>query len=251
MIVAKKERAMNNIDKILSSNLLPETTTLDNLIEFKHLMQIYKAGIKEISTKLEILDEEFKTRYDYNPIHHIDSRLKSPASIIEKLKRKNLQPTIENIKDNLFDIAGIRVVCNYIDDIYTVADLLTLQQDIKLVKKTDYIKSPKESGYRSLHLVVEIPIFLAEGATYIPVEIQIRTIAMDFWATLEHKLRYKSDNELTSSIRGRLKLCAKAISDIDREMQSIQIELRENNETKNVIKSEFDDLTDAMNSLFA
>lgn len=188
---------------------------------FASKMQVYNAGIKEIRTKLEILDEEFKTKYSYNPIHNIESRLKSPQSILKKVKSKGLPVTIESVSDNITDIAGIRVICNYIDDIYRVADLLTGQSDVTLLRVRDYIKNPKPSGYRSLHLIVEIPIFLSTGAHPIPVEIQIRTIAMDFWASLEHKLKYKTDNDVSPDLRERLRVCADEICGLDSEMQDI------------------------------
>ncbi len=192
-----------------------------NIMEFSSRMQIYNAGIKEIRTKLEILDEEFKAKYAYNPIHHIESRLKSPRSIIKKVKMKGIPVTAESMAANIRDIAGIRVICNYIDDIYRVADLLTSQDDVTLVRVRDYIKSPKPSGYKSLHLIVEIPIFLSTGPQPIPVEIQIRTIAMDFWASLEHKLKYKTENNVSEELRSRLKICADEISVLDAEMQDI------------------------------
>lgn len=188
---------------------------------FMNQMMIYNSGIKEIRTKLEILDEEFQTKFSYNPIHHIESRLKSIKSIVEKVKEKNLPVTLENIRENITDIAGIRVICNYIDDIYRVEELLLNQNDVTLLRRRDYIKAPKSSGYQSLHLIVEIPIFLSDGATPIPVEIQIRTIAMDFWASLEHKLKYKTDNEVAEDLRYRLKICAVAIQELDTEMQNI------------------------------
>lgn len=188
---------------------------------FMNQMQIYKAGIKEIRTKLEILDEEFQTKFSYNPIHHIESRLKSFKSIAAKVKLKEIPLTIENIKSNITDIAGIRVICNYIDDIYRVEELLLKQNDVTLLRRRDYIKNPKSSGYQSLHLLVEIPVFLSTGGVPVPVEIQIRTIAMDFWASLEHKLKYKSDSEVDEDLRYRLKICAVAIQELDNEMQEI------------------------------
>lgn len=193
-------------------------------------MQIYRAGIKEIRTKLEILDEEFQSKFSYNPIHHIESRLKSVQSIVNKMKAKGLTVNVENVSGNITDIAGIRVICNYIDDIYRVADLLTSQDDVTLVRVRDYIKNPKETGYRSLHLIVEIPIFLSTGPCPIPVEIQIRTIAMDFWASLEHKLKYKTGNEVDPDLRDRLKVCADEICNLDLEMQDIHTTIRSRNE---------------------
>ena len=189
--------------------------------EFLDQMMIYRSGIKEIRTKLEVLDDEFQTKYSYNPIHHVESRLKSIKSIMNKVKEKGLEVTIENIRKNVTDIAGIRVICNYLDDIYRIEDLLLSQNDVKLLRRRDYIKTPKPSGYQSLHLIVEVPIFLSDGAFPIPVEIQIRTIAMDFWASLEHKLKYKTDNEVAEDLRYRLKICAKAIQELDTEMQNI------------------------------
>ena len=192
---------------------------------FLSLQQIYDAGIKEIRTKLEILDDEFRVKHDHNRIHHMEYRLKSVKSILGKLEKRGLEISLESIVINLTDIAGVRVICNYVSDVYKIADLLIKQNDIKLIKKKDYIKHPKENGYRSLHLVVEVPIFLAEKVQPIPVEIQIRTIAMDFWASLEHHLRYKSDNEVPDGVRDELIDCAKTISHLDYKMQGIHEEL--------------------------
>lgn len=200
------------------------------LKKFTSRMQLYRGGIKEISTKLEILDEEFKTKFSYNPIHHVESRLKSMPSIVKKIKSKGLEVTIDSITDNITDIAGIRVICNYIDDIYRVAEMLTAQDDVKLLRVRDYIKSPKEAGYRSLHLIVEIPVFLSTGPVPVPVEIQIRTIAMDFWASLEHKLRYKTGNSVDDDLRERLKKCADEISALDTEMQDIHTTINSRNQ---------------------
>ena len=189
-------------DKIMQKEIISEPFSSmvtneeisDTLQDFVSFQQVYEAGIKEIRTKLEILDDEFKVKHDHNPIHHMEYRLKSVKSILGKLEKRGLEVSLESITLNLTDIAGVRVVCNYVSDVYKIADLLIKQSDVKLLKKKDYIKHPKENGYRSLHLVVEIPIFLAEKVQPIPVEIQIRTIAMDFWASLEHHLRYKSIN---------------------------------------------------------
>ena len=150
----------------------------DTLQEFIALQQIYEAGIKEVKTKLEILDDEFKIKHDHNPIHHMEYRLKSVRSILGKLEKRGLEVSLESIVINLTDIAGVRVICNYVSDVYKIADMLIKQSDIKLIKKKDYIKHPKNNGYRSLHLVVEVPIFLAEKVQPIPVEIQIRTIGL-------------------------------------------------------------------------
>ncbi len=192
-----------------------------SLRQYMAQMQLYDAAIKEVKTKLEILDNEFSIKYDHNPIHNIESRLKSPTSITEKLKRRDLPLNVQSLKDGMNDIAGIRVICNYLDDIYHIADLLTSQDDVKLLLRRDYIKHPKESGYRSLHLVVEIPVFLAERVEHVKCEVQIRTIAMDFWASLEHKLKYKGSTDVSEALRTRLKICAEAITEVDVEMQEI------------------------------
>ena len=205
--------------------LVPNTDITDTLQEFMALQQLYDAGIKEVRTKLEILDDEFKIKHDHNPIHHMEYRLKSVNSILGKLEKRGLEVSLDSIVTNLTDIAGVRVICNYVSDVYKIADLLIKQSDIKLIAKKDYIKHPKENGYRSLHLVVEVPIFLAEKVRPTTVEIQIRTIAMDFWASLEHHLRYKADNEVPDGVRDELIECAKTISNLDYKMQGIHEEL--------------------------
>lgn len=208
----------------MNNSLIP-TGNLTFGQQYRELMLLYDAAVREVRTKVEILDAEFRVRYARNPIHHIDTRLKSPASIAEKLNRKGLPQTLESIEQNLTDIAGVRIVCNYLEDIYHIAELLTRQQDVELVRKRDYIKNPKESGYRSLHLVVRIPIFLSDHTELVPVEVQIRTIAMDFWASLEHQLRYKSDQETTHVLRRRLQKCAEQSAKLDQEMQLIYREI--------------------------
>lgn len=200
---------------------------LEQLYQFVELEHLYESAIREVKTKLEILDNEFKTKYDYNPIHHIEDRLKSPQSIIEKLRRKGVAFSCEAARSALNDIAGVRVVCNYIEDIYTVAKLLTSQDDVKLVSRKDYIESPKPNGYRSLHLVVEIPVYLSDRKELVNVEVQIRTIAMDFWASLEHELKYKSDSEVSAELAEQLRECAETIAATDVRMQNIYRTLRE------------------------
>ncbi len=228
---------MNDINNKASElEALMDTSLEMDIQNFMNQMMVYNAGIKEIKTKLEILDEEFQTKYSYNPIHHVESRLKTAKSIMKKIKQKELPITISNVKKNITDIAGIRVICNYIDDIYRIEDLLLNQHDVKLLRRRDYIQEPKPSGYQSLHLLVEIPIFLSDGMTPIPVEIQIRTIAMDFWASLEHKLKYKANTEVAEDLRYRLKICAEAIQELDNEMQDINncIQNRHENEQVNI-----------------
>jgi len=205
-------------------NLTVDKDLQQRFLEMSHL---YDAAIREIRTKLEILDREFSIKYASNPIHHIDSRLKSPRSIMEKLQRKGWPNTVEAAEEHLMDIAGVRIICNYIDDIYRMANLLVRQQDIELVEQVDYIKNPKPNGYRSLHLVLRVPVFLATHTELVPVEVQIRTIAMDFWASLEHQLRYKNDVEATATLKYRLKRCAEQSAALDLEMQSIYREMRQ------------------------
>ena len=181
----------------------------------------YSAAMKEVQTKLEILDDEFQMKHRRNPIHHIESRLKSTQSIMEKLRRKNHPVSMQSAVENLTDIAGIRVICSYVQDVYTVAQLLTTQDDVRLIKTRDYIRAPKANGYRSLHLIVEIPVFLQEGRVMVPVEVQIRTIAMDFWASLEHSLRYKAAGLVPEDICAELQEVGHDIALLDQKMQSI------------------------------
>ena len=200
---------------------------MDQLYQFVELEHLYESAIREVKTKLEILDSEFKTKYDYNPIHHIEDRLKSPQSILEKLQKKGQPFSCEAARANLNDIAGVRVICNYIEDIYTVADLLTSQDDVMLVKRKDYIEKPKPNGYRSLHLVIETPVYLSDSKQLVNVEVQIRTIAMDFWASLEHELKYKTTTDVSADLANQLKACAETIAATDRRMQDIYKTLKQ------------------------
>lgn len=181
----------------------------------------YSAAMKEVQTKLEILDDEFQMKHRRNPIHHIESRLKSIQSMMEKLSRKHYAVSMQSAVDNLTDIAGIRVICSYVQDVYTVARLLTTQDDVKLVEMRDYIRTPKPNGYRSLHLIVEIPVFLQSGRIMVPVEVQIRTIAMDFWASLEHSMRYKAAGKVPEDVCEELHEVGEDIAALDQRMQAI------------------------------
>ena len=189
--------------------------------EFFAIQCRYSAAMKEVQTKLEILDDEFQSRHRRNPIHHIESRMKSIQSITEKLRRKEQPVSMQSAVDNLTDIAGIRVICSYVQDVYTVANLLTSQDDVKLLRVRDYIQEPKANGYRSLHLIVEIPVFLQEGRIPVPVEVQIRTIAMDFWASLEHAMRYKASGIVPADICEELAEAGEDIAALDKRMQGI------------------------------
>ncbi|MDW5470731.1 GTP pyrophosphokinase [Staphylococcus equorum] len=199
----------------------------DMVIGFVALEQLYSSALKEISTKLDILDDNFQQMYKHNPIHHMERRVKEMRSLIKKLNRKGFEISTESARENILDIAGIRVICNYIDDIYVIEELLLKQEDVKLLKRKDYIGNPKDNGYRSLHIVVTIPVFLANTVETVPVEIQIRTIGMDMWASLEHKIRYKN-TENTENYRNTLKQCANEITTVESKMQNIHSEVFDN-----------------------
>ncbi len=219
---------MENIERLkvayiidgLKGYILPDDRT--KLINsFIVTQNLYSSAAREITTKLENLNDEFKHVKDRNPIHHIKSRIKTPKSIMDKLNKLGCELSAESARKNLTDIAGIRVICSHIDDIYVIADLLTSQDDVGLIRISDYIKNPKPNGYRSLHLIVTIPVFLSASTEIVKVEIQIRTIAMDFWASLEHELSYKLPEKKTEAITLELKECANIISDIDIRMQKL------------------------------
>lgn len=195
---------------------------LQTMQPFIESMMHYECALMEIETKLKVLNTEFASQYNRNPFESIRCRLKKPLSIVEKMKRKGLEISIENIEENLTDIAGVRVICSFPEDIYTVSELLTKQDDIRVVCVKDYIRNPKPNGYRSLHVIVEIPVFFADHTRNMRVEVQIRTIAMDFWASLDHQLRYKKDIPNVDMISARLKKCADVIAATDLEMQSIK-----------------------------
>lgn len=217
--------ALAPVKQLLAEN--NQQQVMEQMYKFIELEHLYDSAIREVKTKLEILDSEFRTKYSYNPIHHIEDRLKSPESMFKKLQRNNLPFTVEAVRKNLFDIAGVRVICNYIEDIYQVADLLTAQDDVILIKRKDYIANPKANGYRSLHLVIETPVYLSEQKEMVDVEVQIRTIAMDFWASLEHELKYKTDTEVSAELAEQLRVCAETIAQTDLKMQQIYRTLKQ------------------------
>ena len=204
--------------------LFPERF-IKNTDYYNSLMMMYRCAIREVSTKLEVLDDEFSVKYKRNPISSIKSRIKTPLSIYNKLQRLGYEFTEQNIREQLNDVAGIRVICSFVDDIYAVARLLADQDDITIIRIKDYIQNPKPNGYRSYHMIIEIPVFFAEGKTPIRAEIQIRTIGMDFWASLEHQLRYKKDKVITSEMHARLKKCADIMADADYQMQKLAEEI--------------------------
>ena len=205
-----------------SLDLHMQDPLMDELLQdYAKIRHVYAAGIREITSRLEVLESEFQYKGTHNPIHHIESRVKTLASIVKKLEGMKLPLTIANAKKNMHDIAGVRVICCYVDDIFRIAEALLSQDDVSLVEKKDYIASPKENGYRSLHIVVDLPVYLSEGKVFVPVEIQIRTVAMDFWASLEHGIRYKSPSEVPSFINDELRACADIIAATDDRLLEI------------------------------
>ena len=186
------------------------------------MQNLYESAVKQLKLKLEVLNDEFNVLYARNPIHHIESRVKSPDGIIAKLLKKNYPVSIESAMKNVNDIAGVRVVCNYIDDVYSVEEMLLRQADLELVKRQDYIATPNYNGYRSLHLDIKVPVYLSDRTEYVVAEVQIRTIAMDFWASLEHDLRYKADkSKLPKGINEEMLDCSNKIAEIDLKMQDM------------------------------
>ena len=194
----------------------------DQVDSWQETMLVYHAALKQINTKLEILNDEFQHVHRYNPIEHIKSRIKTSESIVKKLKRYGYESTIENMVKYVNDIAGIRVICSFPSDIYRIADMLRSQNDIRVISVKDYMRHPKESGYKSYHMLVTVPVFLSDRIVDVKVEIQIRTVAMDFWASLDHKLKYKKDVQDPERIAAQLKECADIISGVDERMQQIR-----------------------------
>lgn len=201
----------------------------DKTRPYVELIMRYNCAMLEVKTKLDVLNNQLSLENDRNPFESINCRIKSPKSIVEKLKRKNFPLTVESIEKNLNDVAGVRVICSFPEDIYMLAHRLSSQDDINVIEVKDYIKNPKKNGYRSLHLILEIPIFLIDEKKYMRVEVQFRTIAMDFWASLEHKVRYKKENsEQDDEIYEELKACAEEISRLDIRMQEIRNKIYKN-----------------------
>lgn len=208
----------------LLRQFLPENpkAAIQNLEDFDLLMMRYDSAIREVRTKLEILNDELSVLREESPISSITSRRKKAFSIMEKLERQHNELTLESIEKNLNDVAGIRVICSFVDDIYKVAKMLAQQDDITLIQIKDYIKNPKPNGYRSFHMIVEVPVFFSNEKRPMRVEIQIRTVAMDFWASLEHQMKYKQDVENAEKIMSELKECADIIAETDMRMLKIR-----------------------------
>ena len=220
-------------NELLSREKIPEEILeafKENMKLSKKLMTYYSCALLEIETKFKVLNQQFSLEQEHNPIETIKTRLKSTESILEKLHRKNLPMDMAAVEENLYDVAGIRVICPFINDIYCLADCLLQQDDVTLIEKKDYIKNPKENGYRSLHLIVETPIFLQDEKRLMKVEVQLRTIAMDFWASLEHRMRYKKNlnPELSEMLSTELKDCAETSARLDIRMGRVKDVIEKN-----------------------
>jgi putative GTP pyrophosphokinase len=217
---------MENKD-ILHIDPLQDALVREQYEDFTKLMAYYRCAMMEIETKFNVLNQEFSLRYDRNPISSVKSRMKTPSSIREKLTRRGIPVTVENIEACLNDVAGVRVICAFPEDVRTLAKALLKQDDVELIEKKDYILNPKENGYRSLHLIVTVPIYLAHEKRKMRVEIQLRTIAMDFWASLEHQLRYKKNVDFTDEMAKALKFCADLSAELDRRMDHLRESVQE------------------------
>lgn len=233
---------MGRLSRVVTVDTTPARIDLGRLIEqptgdfayedaaalrqdFTRFMMRYKFGMEEVTTKLSILREEFAHLHQTNPIENVSSRLKNPDSILEKMRRKDCEPTFESIADRITDIAGVRVTCSFISDVYRVFDLLTGQSDVRVVEVRDYIADPKPNGYRSLHALIEVPVFMTDGAVPVLVEVQWRTIAMDFWASLEHKIHYKYRQDIPDSLVEGLRQAAETAGDLDTTMERLHTEV--------------------------
>lgn len=197
----------------------------EGIDSWKEVTLIYSAALRQIETKMEILNDEFQHVHQYNPIEHIKARIKTPESIVKKLKRNGYESTIDNMVKYVNDIAGIRIICSFTSDIFRIADMISEQRDIKVIAVKDYITFPKASGYRSYHMIVTVPVYLSDRTVDTTVEIQIRTVAMDFWASLEHKIHYKFEGDAPEHIRSELVECSRLVSDLDARMLSLNEEI--------------------------
>ena len=221
-LITNPENELNrSIVKVPDLASVPEDM-IEYARQFQEVMMMYSCAIREVKTKLEVLNDELSIRNKRNPIEMIKSRVKKPESIIEKLSRRNLSLDINSMVENLYDIAGVRVICSFVDDIYDIATMLVRQDDVKVLAIKDYIKNPKPNGYRSYHMIIEIPVFFSDKKQSVRVEVQIRTIAMDFWASVEHKIKYKKEIGGADEIINELKECADIISSTDAKLMDIR-----------------------------
>lgn len=211
------------LDNLAFKGVIMETkrTGADGVDSWNEVTLVYNAALRQIETKMEILNDEFQHVHQYNPIEHIKARIKTPESIVKKLKRNGYESTIENMVNYVNDIAGIRIICSFTSDIFRIADMISVQKDIRVIAVKDYITYPKASGYKSYHMIVTVPVYLSDRIVDTKVEIQIRTVAMDFWASLEHKIHYKFEGDAPEHIKNELVECAKLVSDLDAKMLSL------------------------------
>ncbi len=225
MILSEYPHVRQQVEQVLLSRL-NKAEVKDAVLKYsqpyRELMAYYRCAMMEVETKFNVLNEDLSLQYDRNPIESIRTRLKSMDSILEKLNRRNYPPTVESIETNLNDVAGVRVICSYTSDIYMLAEAFSRQDDITVLKTKDYIRNPKPNGYRSLHLIVEIPIFLHDEKRMMKVEVQFRTISMDFWASLEHKIRYKKDLPYNEDVENELLACADLSAELEKRMENLQ-----------------------------
>jgi putative GTP pyrophosphokinase len=198
----------------------------DDINTWEEVNLLYNSALKQITTKIEILNEEFQEVHRYNPIEHVKARLKSPESIVKKLKRNGYESTIENMVRYVNDIAGIRIICSFTSNIYKIAEMISSQKDIQVLVVKDYIMNPKPSGYRSYHMIISLPVYLSDRIVNVKVEIQIRTVAMDFWASLEHKIQYKFEGKAPAHINSELYECARMVANLDARMLSLNEEIQ-------------------------
>ena len=219
-------------------SVIPKTS--DQVDQWRSVMFLYDSALKKLNTKIEILNNEFVNRYDHNPIEHIKSRLKTADSIVKKLKKDGCEVTIDNMMNHLSDIAGIRIICSFTSDIYQIAEMIAAQGDVTVIHVKDYIKNPKPNGYKSYHMVVTVPVYLTDGPVETKVEIQIRTIAMDFWASLDHQMKYKKDVENASEISEELKECAEVIAQTDLKMLSLRRKIEDRESKENLLQFDKD-----------
>ncbi len=220
--MTEEQKSLLNISNVSQKEIEQLLVMRGQVQQFQVMMMKYDCALTEVRTKLEVLNKELSLKNNRNPFESIKSRVKTPVSIYEKLKRKGVPFSLENIENNISDIAGVRAICSFVDDIYMLADCLKKQDDVNVLVEKDYISVPKDSGYRSLHLIIEVPIFLTDEKEMMKVEVQFRTIAMDFWASLEHKMKYKKDIENADLISEDLKFSADIINQLDRRMQQIR-----------------------------
>lgn len=224
--MVNEKELKKQLSEIFNEDVICHTNTM--IREYEKLMAYYRCAIMEVETKFNVLDEEFSLRLDRNPINSIKSRLKSMQSMREKLERKGISYSVSAIEEQLNDVAGVRVICSFTDDVYKLAESLLKQDDIELVEKKDYIANPKPNGYRSLHLIITVPIFLEKEKKLMKVEIQLRTIAMDSWASLEHQLRYKKDHDFDENMANELLKCAELSSELDSRMDALREKVQDN-----------------------